>query len=781
MSGRANSIPALCVFVALAGLLTAGCQTTGGGQSSKTAVSGASGAGASVKAPGTRNYTLFSDQGDHLKELVAAGKYRDAAALYVAEKSFFQANPSKYRNDLAIVARMRNAAWTSRVSAAQTALKQFGWPANRVVWLELKRRLKTAADVVAEYGRSPMLAEPAYASPEMKALRRTVSAMNRAIRISAPDEFASYNHFGAQPFFHEYPADIDIGAFMAANFPRLGGTLNSASLDQIEAFLRNYPREIISAEHRASLGNHYVTARLKSFGKRRRTLSTVLAAIRAAKEAGLEPTDVPGATIGFVEVTSKTLLKQGQIDFPGEVEVDIPVRAAKSRLEDVLSGARSEASDYLIVFDVAFAKARRRISSKKGVSSRHIAGYRTQTNPEYNLAQNRVNQMQIEIQNAGLNRALTNSQFCVGSCFGKFIGQITAKRRQRNARKRLAEAMEKLKNTPMTVEVPVLRRYRFDKATVKATKLMTVHYYVIDRITKKYFKSTFDVEERKTFEVLYSLKPDDPDRKRHLSKAHTDANVAAWEEKPVSVKLTRLIDHYLENKSRAKRLTGLTALRREMLKDKNTALAKHAARTFDVRPRNDPRFDSVVVVYSQSTESAGLGSGFFVAPDVVLTNAHVVDDGKFVELKTYDGQETFGKVFATDLIRDLALVRVQSRGKPVRFYNKRSLDLGQTVEAIGHPRGLEFSVSRGVISAVRHRLSVVLQKREGKPILFIQTDVSINQGNSGGPLFLGRKVVGVNTQGGPANRVEGLNFAVHYSEVLDFLRENLSGFRVSAN
>jgi serine protease Do len=139
----------------------------------------------------------------------------------------------------------------------------------------------------------------------------------------------------------------------------------------------------------------------------------------------------------------------------------------------------------------------------------------------------------------------------------------------------------------------------------------------------------------------------------------------------------------------------------------------------------------------------GYGSGFFVRPDMVLTNYHVIENAKYVEMKLYDGQETFGKVVKTDVRLDIALIKVQQRGKPLRLSNSRNIDLGSAVDAIGHPKGLEFSVSRGVVSGLRKLRS--LYSPGGKKILFIQTDASINPGNSGGPLFLGDEVIGMNT------------------------------------
>ena len=144
----------------------------------------------------------------------------------------------------------------------------------------------------------------------------------------------------------------------------------------------------------------------------------------------------------------------------------------------------------------------------------------------------------------------------------------------------------------------------------------------------------------------------------------------------------------------------------------------------------------------------------------------------------YNGQETCGKVLGKDVRLDLALVKVQTRGKPVLFYTKNRIDLGATTEAIGHPKGLEFSITRGIISAIRNYASINLPKGSGDKVLYIQTDTPINPGNSGGPLFLGDNVIGVNTWGKSKMISEGLGFSVHYSEVLNFLKEHLPGFVV---
>jgi S1-C subfamily serine protease len=165
-----------------------------------------------------------------------------------------------------------------------------------------------------------------------------------------------------------------------------------------------------------------------------------------------------------------------------------------------------------------------------------------------------------------------------------------------------------------------------------------------------------------------------------------------------------------------------------------------------------------------------LGSGFYVTGDLVLTNFHVIDGTQFVEIKLFSGLETTGKVIASDPRLDLALVKVGMRGQPVTLYAERTLPLGAEVELIGHPKGLEFSITRGVVSALRELESPNVPG--GKKVRFIQTDAAINGGNSGGPMFLGDRVVGVNTLKTVGVEFEGLNFAVHYGEVLEFLARN---------
>ena len=127
----------------------------------------------------------------------------------------------------------------------------------------------------------------------------------------------------------------------------------------------------------------------------------------------------------------------------------------------------------------------------------------------------------------------------------------------------------------------------------------------------------------------------------------------------------------------------------------------------------------------------GLGSGFIVSPDgYIVTNAHVVDGASEVVVKLTDRREFTAKVVGTDKRTDIALVKIDAKNLPaLDLAAKPAVKRGEWVIAIGSPFGFENSVSAGVVSGVHRALP------DGQMVPFIQTDVAVNPGNSGGPLL----------------------------------------------
>jgi serine protease Do len=139
----------------------------------------------------------------------------------------------------------------------------------------------------------------------------------------------------------------------------------------------------------------------------------------------------------------------------------------------------------------------------------------------------------------------------------------------------------------------------------------------------------------------------------------------------------------------------------------------------------------------------GAGSGFIVSSDgYILTNEHVVEGASQVTVRLVDQREFPAKVVGSDQRTDIAVLKIMATGLPtVRFGDPAKLQPGQWVLAIGSPFGFENSATAGIVSAIGRSLP------SENYVPFIQTDVAVNPGNSGGPLFdLQGEVVGINSQ-----------------------------------
>jgi serine protease Do len=160
----------------------------------------------------------------------------------------------------------------------------------------------------------------------------------------------------------------------------------------------------------------------------------------------------------------------------------------------------------------------------------------------------------------------------------------------------------------------------------------------------------------------------------------------------------------------------------------------------------------------------GEGSGFIISPDgIVLTNAHVVDGASEVIVKLTDKREFKAKVLGVDKASDVAVLRIAAKDLPtVRLATTDEVKVGEWVLAIGSPFGFENSATSGIVSAKARSLP------DENYIPFIQTDVAVNPGNSGGPLFnMKGEVIGINSQiYSRSGGYQGLSFAIPTSVVL---------------
>ena len=175
----------------------------------------------------------------------------------------------------------------------------------------------------------------------------------------------------------------------------------------------------------------------------------------------------------------------------------------------------------------------------------------------------------------------------------------------------------------------------------------------------------------------------------------------------------------------------------------------------------------------QHQKRSGLGSGFIIDPDgYILTNAHVVDDADEITVKLNDKKEYKATVVGLDKLTDVALIKIDAKNLPaVTMGSSEALKPGEWVVAIGAPFGFEHTVTAGIVSFKGRTMA------DNVVVPFIQSNVAVNPGNSGGPLFnMKGEAVGINSMiYSPVGAYVGYSFSVPIDlarDIADQLRKN---------
>ena len=183
----------------------------------------------------------------------------------------------------------------------------------------------------------------------------------------------------------------------------------------------------------------------------------------------------------------------------------------------------------------------------------------------------------------------------------------------------------------------------------------------------------------------------------------------------------------------------------------------------DIYDKCVPSVVGIKSFVGDSPDYYGWGSGVIISSDgYILTNTHVIDDGDSAKVVLYDGSEHEAKLVGYDSQSDIAVIKIEAEGlTAAEFASSSDLRVGDSVAAIGNPLSpdLRLTMTRGIISALNREISY-----NGTVMSLIQTDASINEGNSGGPLFNDRgQVIGITNMkmiSTFGSGIEGLGFAI---------------------
>jgi serine protease Do len=208
--------------------------------------------------------------------------------------------------------------------------------------------------------------------------------------------------------------------------------------------------------------------------------------------------------------------------------------------------------------------------------------------------------------------------------------------------------------------------------------------------------------------------------------------------------------------------------------DENDPMYEFFRRFFPNPPQQGPQGPRQQQPGPRRNVPRGLGSGFIVSADgYLLTNAHVVDGADEITVTLQDKREFKAKLLGADKRTDVAVLKIEATGLPsVRIGDSSKIRVGEWVIAIGSPFGLENTVTAGIVSAKG--------RETGEFLPFIQTDVAVNPGNSGGPLINMRgEVIGINSQiFTTSGAYAGISFAIPIDEAMSVQQQLRSTGRV---
>lgn len=177
--------------------------------------------------------------------------------------------------------------------------------------------------------------------------------------------------------------------------------------------------------------------------------------------------------------------------------------------------------------------------------------------------------------------------------------------------------------------------------------------------------------------------------------------------------------------------------------------------------------------YFWESLSASTGSGVIISPNgYIVTNNHVIEEGKVFRVTLHDKREFNAKLVGTDPSTDLALLKINSADLPfLPFGNSDSLQTGEWVLAVGNPFNLESTVTAGIVSAKGRNISILEDAYSIES--FIQTDAAVNPGNSGGALVnTNGELIGINTAIiTRSGKYEGYSFAIPADLVRKVIRD----------
>lgn len=617
------------------------------------------------------------------------------------------------------------------VDDALRSLRSCSRPAEVVAWTETRESLQSARSLHAELVALPPFGDPQYRPAQLVDLRLAVGAVEQQYKNKSLCLFMRHAFDETASFFVRYPLNISPEEFFATYHESVIEWINGLCLEDVLRVQKQYGQwlpkvcrsrlaaRVFALDHDPTMCPG-LQGWMHSFG--------------LIRDMGLADSIVPELRVAFVHATSPVAFARKMIAFPVAVRKDMNVISVVADDERPYADTGVRDADVVVAVAVLLSRCGRFVENCEGREYVNGMQVRTMTSDDFGTARKKV-LGDWEAGNTGDGG--TEGYHLLERAEDWFFGEDTK------------EAADEKGDKGVWYRV----------CDVECDKTATVQYCVYDRASRRMFNDYVDIRSLSGFQVACKKKVQAASDFLVLPHGTVDQKtVVDFETEPVEMPLSMLF---------ADAVTDMTKWRHADLTDMERIMNASMPVTvepeqYDVLLPADKRFASIIQVEAGCRK----GSGFYIDENLVLTSLRVVSGREMAAVWLRDGSKVQGTVVARDARAGLALVRVQRRGVPVRLRQGQLLPAGERVMACGYARKGGPTALPGVIGAVR---KYCVGEQGAGAARVVQTDCPFKTEVIGGPLFLGNEVIGI-TCNAQSDAENGLSLAVHYSEIIDFIR-----------
>lgn len=496
-------------------------------------------AGCQQPAPTNGTTTVFSiaqslvhSDGDQLRDLIKAGKYRDAAEWYNQKADYFKTRTQDYQIDFDKIVEALNALYLPKFTKAVADLDRINsWPPPESDWPSAKEALSQAKGLIDEYGTLRIISDQNKRLDAADALAAKYAAAESSTNGGAFEALRKHGLFNPVNFFEIYPGSVE------------SMQLSSPHQNDIEAMAKGHPFadfRIFASTYRDTKLPHdllvaisdmaFSAAKIDAARAGLPANQALFSALKETLSAGYRP------EVDSIKVIKATSQAAGDfaINFVGDAGIGVLDQNGANPDELVKS---IHIDDGIFVF-CADAHASSITTNIEDEQSTYLAGYQTQPNPDYPLAVLGVQKAQQDLaaieESANANSNTTGNAALAAAAINT-VAVIVA---ENNYNK----AIQNLRNTPPTIQVPVSAAYTYKKATIQANKTAQVAVVFVDVPSHSYVAATIPVTDERQFTVLLNFRKDDNGSSYERADAVSQADVTAWEDSKIDFDLAKIPD-----------------------------------------------------------------------------------------------------------------------------------------------------------------------------------------------------------------------------------------------